>query len=217
MSWAGSSMRSGRPTMPTRVEAMRRLAARGAEATAALREAAQRPDPEVALRARQLMRVLDQLLFQGVEVHLEAEPAEVAWDEPVSVRVTFRQRGLSAGRVPFALDPTDRAALTPTARQVGDLLDLSEWLQIEGPTGAPVPLRVDDLDDSEAAEAAVGQRLVAGPMSELAPGQTASVVVEAVNRGWPGCRCSIRGGTRCSCATSRPGTTTCWSIGRWAG
>jgi len=167
-----------------RTHATRRLCAIGMPAAAKLRAAAEGDDFEVALRARKILAVFDNLLFAGVEVRLTAAREEIAWNDPLTVRLTFTNRSEFPARVPFETDAARRAALAEGVLRAGDMLDFAEFAECRGPGGRPVDLRVQDLDEAEGAAKAVADRLVAGPTSTLAPGETVVLELPEVNRGW---------------------------------
>lgn len=173
----------GAAAFAERTYAMRRLCAIGMPAAERLRVAAQSQNTEQALRARKLLTTFDRLLFAGVEVTLAVNPIS-AWDDPLHVSVTFTNRSDYPARLPFEADSARRAELSAETRQVGDLLDLAEWLTVRNPAGHAVNLRVDELNAQEDIAAALQDRLTGGPVTVLESGQRVTVECRNLNRSW---------------------------------
>ena len=57
-------------------------------------------DAEAALRARQVLDVLDRLWFAGAEVSLAVSKTRTAWNEPVDLHITVSNRSKYPTRVP---------------------------------------------------------------------------------------------------------------------
>ncbi len=174
----------GDPSYETRTFATRRLCAIGPQASEALRTASEGSDTEAALRARQLLVVLDQLLFAGTEVTLAFSKQRIAWKEPVDLIVTIANRSKHAARVPFDVDPGRRGASTPDARQVTDMLDVADWLKIRAPDGRGLELRVDDLAADASVLEAVYARAAGAVGGVIPPGEKVTVELRDINRGW---------------------------------
>ena len=167
-----------------RTEATRALCAIGSPAATALERVANGHDMEVALRARAVLRVLRQLMFGGVEVRLALSKTKIAWDEPVDLTITMTNRSAFPARVPFEIDPLARGKVAGDGRQVGDMLDIAEYLRVSDARDASVALVVDDIMGDEAVTKVVEHRVDAGPIAELAPSQSVSITARAINRGW---------------------------------
>lgn len=174
----------GNRSYETRTSATRRLCAIGMRARRQLESAAGANDAEIALRADRIVSSLDRLLFAGVDVALTFSKPSVSWNEPVALRVTLTNRSDYATRVPFETDPEKRKALSEDARQVGDMLDVAEWLHVRRLNGSALELRVDNILDDAAVGSEVNRRLNGGPESILQPGKEITIVAEAFNRGW---------------------------------
>lgn len=174
----------GDPVYATRVFASRRLCAIGSEAHGALREAAGGDDVEAALRSKKLLATLDQVWFSGVEVRLEIAKRNFAWNEPIDLVVTLTNRSGHDARVPMETDPNKRDSLSADARQVADMLDVSEWLRVSGDRGREVELRVDDIADDSGVLSVVHERLGGGPSAMVPAGGQATIRVREFNRGW---------------------------------
>jgi hypothetical protein len=174
----------GDPSYEKRTFATRRLCAIGMPAHAALTEAARSGEFETAQRARKILETLDDILFAGVEVALTVSKPTIAWNETLDLTVRLANRSSYPARVPFELSEGKRTAASREARQVGDLLDLADWLRIVGPAGEVVDLRVDDFTGSVDVQAAVDMRLAGGPVSVIDPGQDATLIIGGLNRGW---------------------------------
>lgn len=174
----------GAASYGTRTHATRRLWAIGMPARDRLVEAARAESPEVALRAKRLLKVFDTFLFHGVEVELKFSKTRVAWNEPVDLHVTLVNRSGFPARVPIETDTGRRSELSGDPRQVADMLDVGEWLQVLGPSGRPVGLRVDDINLDHSIAEVVRLRVTDGPFSELAPNERATITVRRFNRGW---------------------------------
>lgn len=167
-----------------RTLATRRLCAIAAPATKALQQAAAGGDIETALRAKGVLATLDRVFFSGVTMSLEFSHAATAWNDPVDLKVTFTNSTKFEARVPFELDAQRRSALTDNARQVGDMLDLADWLTVLTPKDRQVAIHVDDIQTDESVAKAVEQRLNGLPISVLPPESTTSITIAAFNRGW---------------------------------
>jgi hypothetical protein len=172
------------PSYEKRVFATRRLCAIGVEARDMLAAAAGGDDVEAALRARQVLSVLDRLWFAGAEVSLAVSKTRTAWDEPVDLHITVSNRSKYPTRVPFEIDATKRASLSTDALQVGDMLDIADWLKVRSSEGREIELRVDDITADPAVTAAVQERLNGGPNRTLGPGEEVVTSIRAFNRGW---------------------------------
>lgn len=167
-----------------RTEATRALCAIGSPAAAALERVANGQDTEVALRAQAVLRVLRRLMFGGVEVRLALSKTKIAWDEPVDLTITLTNRSTFPARVPFEIDPLTRGKVAGDGRQVGDMLDVAEYLRVVDARDASVGLVVDDIMGDEAVVRVVEHRIDVGPIAELAPSQSVSITARAMNRGW---------------------------------
>jgi len=173
----------GDPAYEVRMFATRRLCAIGMEAWDFVGAAADGTDVEAALRAKQLLAVLDRLWFSGADVSLSFSKPMIGWLEPADLIITMTNRLPYPARVPFDVDPGVRGD-DDDARQVSDMLDLAEWLKVRAPDGRELELRVDDIGGEPAVFAAVQSRLAGGPGGTLAPGEQITVTVRTFNRGW---------------------------------
>lgn len=166
-----------------RTHATRQLCAIGMQARPALEAAAAGDNPEAAIRARVLLRTLDQLLFSGVDVTLAFDSERVDWDDPVTLLVQMHNPTPWPAKVPF---PPDRRAGEGdfVGDQVGRMLDVADWLRVRGPDGSPVDLHTDDYAPDSAVARAVERRLADAPTSMLTPGERRTVELVQFNRGW---------------------------------
>ena len=167
-----------------RTEATRALCAIGTPAAAALGRVANGSDVEVALRAKAVLRVIEQLMFGGVEIRLSVSKTKFAWDEPIDLTITLTNRSTFPARVPFEIDPIARGKVVGDARQVGDMLDVAEYLRVRDAGGASVALVVDEITGDEAVARVVEHRVDVGPIGDLEPAQSVSITARAMNRGW---------------------------------
>ncbi len=174
----------GDPSYAERTYATRRLCGVGPSAGEALRAAASGDDAEVAMRAKQLLAVFDQLLFAGVEVTLAFSRSSVAWSEPVDLIVTVENKSAYPARVSFDVDPAGRSSRTADARQVIDVLDLADWLMVRAPDGKNIELRVDDLNGDATVLAAVQERAAGSVGSVVPAGGRVELTLANFNRGW---------------------------------
>ena len=157
-----------------RTEATRALCAIGAPATAALERVADGQHVEIALRAQAVLRVIEQLMFGGVEVRLAFSKKKISWGDPIDLTLKLTNRSAFPARVPFDIDPEVRQKATGDARHVGDMLDVAEYLRVLDGRGTSVPLTVDDIMGDLMVAKIVENRVDAGPIGTLAPGQAAS-------------------------------------------
>jgi len=167
-----------------RVFATRRLCAIGVKARDMLLTAAGSDDAETALRAKQVLNALDSLWFAGTDVSLAFSRTKTAWDEPVDLRIAIANNSKYPTRLPFEIDRGKRSATSADALQVGDMLDVADWLKVRHRDGREIELRVDDISADAAVTAAVQLRLNGEPISTLDPGVRISVTARAFNRGW---------------------------------
>ncbi|MFQ5414212.1 MAG: hypothetical protein ACE5E6_07110 [Phycisphaerae bacterium] len=168
-----------------RTAATRRLCAIGMRAADRLRAAASSDAYETALRASAILKILHDRLFAGVTVELACSASRVAWHEPIDVTVTVTNRSPYPTWVPFELDAARRRRVGSDAVRVGDVLDVADWLVVRDGHGDPVALRVDDITVDAAVSSAVETRAADdGPMSRLSPGRSATLTLNALNRGW---------------------------------
>lgn len=174
----------GSTSYAKRTHATRRLTAIGNAATAKLRAAALGDDTETALRAKSILTTLDDLLFAGVEIELSFSKPKIAWDEPVDLRVTMTNRSRFPAKVPFQLATPSDPDRSADARQVGDMLDVAEFLHVVRGDGRTIELTVDDIADDDDVVEAVSTRLSGGPVTTLKPQEQMTVTARAFNRGW---------------------------------
>ena len=174
----------GHPSYETRTFATRRLCAIGMPAAKTLRAVAGGDDVEAALRAKAILSVLDRLMFSGVQIRLSFTKTKIAWKQPVDLIITMTNRTDHPSRVPFELDAARPTAAADDARQVADMLDAAELLQMRAPGGGEIDLTVDDIAADPAVLAAVQERLGGGPSGLIRPGETVTIKAAAFNRGW---------------------------------
>lgn len=149
-----------------------------------LRELAAGTDMEAALRARHILADLERLYFTGVEVTLAFSESNIQWDETVDLTVTLVNRSAHAALLPITLDPSVGEAASEDARQVGLMLDLSDWITVTNGKDQAITLRVDDISADPQVAAAVERRVETGSVAALPPGERMIVTLRAFNRGW---------------------------------
>jgi len=200
--------RLGDPSYAVRTEATRRLCMMGQRAIPALHRAADSGEFEIALGVRNILEVLDSLYFGGCSIRLDADRTRLAWDEPIELAVSIRNESAHPAHLP--LDAADRrrsdgslegdigkpsqgASEKPGAvpvrgldhaTQVGDLIDLADYLHVTAPDGRDIPLRVDDVRADRDVAEAIEWRANGGSVTELAPRAQAVYRVPRFNRGW---------------------------------
>ncbi|MCH7813821.1 MAG: hypothetical protein IID40_07350 [Planctomycetes bacterium] len=174
----------GDPSFEVRTRATRRLCMIGQQAAPALRRAARGDEFEIGLRARNLLEVIDSVYFGGCRITLSADKDRIAWDAPVALTVTIHNESAYRAHLPIDLDASRRRALNESARLVGDLLDVADYLVVTDPDGRRVELRVDDLRADPQVADAVEWRADGGPVEELAPGARTTIHLRPFNRGW---------------------------------
>ncbi len=167
-----------------RVEATEQLIIVGPRATEALRDATRGDDFEVAIRARHLLRLMDELLFAGVSVELRASSTRIAWSDGFDLELRATNTTKHRARLPFeelgAFPPGGQDRLA----QVSAMLDLADFLVVTGPDGNNVSLFVDDINEDPRMLAAVNRRIDDPPITSLAPHGARTHRVERFNRGW---------------------------------
>jgi hypothetical protein len=176
--------RLGDPSYEVRTRATRELCKIGHRAGAALKKAAAGDEFEIALRAASLLEVIDSVYFGGCRVELSAEPRRIAWDQTLEVVVTIRNESDYPAQIPLELSELRRRLVSADAQQVGDMVDLADYLRVVSPDGRQVDLKVDDiLTDLQVADA-IEWRAESGPVGELPPGRTLEFSLGEFNRGW---------------------------------
>lgn len=174
----------GDPSYPKRESATRRLCAMGEQARRMLEAAAKSDDAETVLRANRILNLLAGQWFAGADVSLALSKTTIAWGEPVDLRVTVTNRSDYPMRIPFEINQTNRAELSATAAQVGDMLDVADFLHVRSDDGREIDLRIDDISADPAVTAAVQQRLNGGPVTMIEPRGKATIILRAFNSGW---------------------------------
>ncbi|MEE9294048.1 MAG: hypothetical protein V3W34_03660 [Phycisphaerae bacterium] len=176
--------RLGDGSFKTREEATIRLLEIGPPATRALKQAVAGNDYEIAIRARDLLEVFEHLLFSGVTIELSGSRTVFDWSDSVALTVRLENTGSHVARLPFELILPSVDKRSARLRQFTSLLDLSEYLVVEGPGGRAVRLYVDDINEDPALVAAVNDRVEQPPVDEIPPGETVRYRVDEFNRGW---------------------------------
>lgn len=167
-----------------RADAMRDLIAIGPDAMPLLRKAAQADDMEIALRAEEVIRAFEQILFAGTTVDLRAEPNAVRWDQPFTLEARITNHSSEPCRIPFALAEQTPWTVSAEAEQVGAMLDLADYLIVKGPDGHIIRLSTEPIDEDPAVEMAVRWRVDAEPVETLDGGRTLTFKADDFNRGW---------------------------------
>ncbi len=181
---AGFILTLGDPSYAKRTEATRRICAIGMPAAERLKAAAKGDDMEVALRAKAILRVLDSLMFSGVEIRLAFSKPRIVWNDSVDLIITLTNRSKYPARIPFELDPAKQNQVESDARQVADLIDAAELLRVRRANGDRIELTLDDITADRDVADVVQRRVDVGPISVLAPGQRVTITARALNRGW---------------------------------
>lgn len=174
----------GHATYERRTQATRRLVAAGVRAYEQLRSAADDSRAEIALRAKGILELIDELWFAGVEVSLSLSRERASWRDPVDLLITLTNTSTHRARVPFDLDRERRSAPPSDARQVGDMLDAAEWVRVRGSDERDIELRVDEAGGDVGVSAALQERVRGEPGGALDPGESVTLRVESINRGW---------------------------------
>ncbi|MGB0716007.1 MAG: hypothetical protein ACPGXK_09015 [Phycisphaerae bacterium] len=162
------------------------------EARPALERVTADADAELAFRAKQILKLFDQLWFNGAEVSLAFDKSKVAWNEAVHLEVVISNPSPYPVRLPFARPRARGGGAQPIdrAEQVGRILDFADWLLIERWDGkrwvnAGIELTVDyaqgDTDIARLVESRANHNW---PGSKLASKGTESLRLPSVNRGW---------------------------------
>jgi len=170
------------PSPARRRVALRRLAEWGPFAFEELREAAAGPDHESALAARGLLTEFESAVLVGGLVSLEVDRPAVAWNEPVALLVRVKNPTPAPIRVPWPA-PTTRPA--GDADQVGQMLDVADFLAVVDPRGRPLPLRFEPIEGDKTVYEAVSVRAGDNPPFSLVPsGGETLLRLREFNRGW---------------------------------
>ncbi|MCG3138235.1 MAG: hypothetical protein HJJLKODD_02096 [Phycisphaerae bacterium] len=174
----------GDPQFERRQQAVEQLYAAGPAALQALEQLPVSGDYEAALRARRLLERIQKLYLVGATVELAVRPATAAWDQPITLVVTFRNPTSHPVLLPFFT--TDRQVLdqNPLAVQVGNMLDALDFVQVSGPDGQPRELIVDEYGGTAAIEQAIEARAYTAPTSTLPPGSEFTLELQEFNRGF---------------------------------
>lgn len=172
------------PQPRTRREAFDRLMTWGPLAYHDLRQAVHGPSLEAAFLADDLLESMGEVLFVGAGVKLQVDAARIAWDQPLTLTVQVENHGTWPVPVSWA---AGQPVVAPSddPGQAGAMLDAADFLEVLGPDGRPVDLRVDPIEPGTALAAAI--RVRAGnkpPSHELPPGASTRLIIPAFNRGW---------------------------------
>jgi hypothetical protein len=167
-----------------RADAMRDLIAIGPDTLPMLRKAAQADDMEIALRAEEVIRAFERIMFAGTTVDLRAEPNAVRWDQPFTLEARITNHSSEPCRIPFALAEHTPWTVSAEAEQVGAMLDLADYLIVKGPDGHIIRLSTEPIDEDPAVEMAVRWRVEAEPVESLDGGRTLTFKADDFNRGW---------------------------------
>ncbi|HPD32174.1 MAG TPA: hypothetical protein PLL20_19445 [Phycisphaerae bacterium] len=176
----------GHPVPSQRQAARRQLVQWGLRVTDELRRVAEGPNLEAAFQARDLLEALDSAFFQGGQISVEADRAEVDWDEPFALTVTVRNPTRGPLKVTWAA-PTTAPASGPAdeAAQVAALLDVADFLVVRGPDGQEVDVRIDPIERDPVVRAVVERRASGTqPTHLVGPGGEARLRIPEFNRGW---------------------------------
>ncbi len=138
---------------------------------------------EVAFRAKHVLELLDQVYFAGVKIELSLSKESVDWSEPVDLVITLTNQSPYPTRIPFDVEG-DQPQLETDAQQVGQLLDVADWLTVVSDTGSSISLQVDDYTGHADITKAIDRRLENAPTSVLPAHQKRIVKLRAINRGW---------------------------------
>lgn len=176
----------GHPVPSRRQAARRQLVQWGLRVTDELRRAAEGPNVEAAFQARDLLEALDSAFFQGGQISLEVDRAEVNWDEPFALTVVVRNPTGGPLKVTWAFPATAPAGgPIDEATQVAALFDVADFLVVRGPDDEEVELRIDPIERDAAVRAVVERRSSGAPPSHLVePGGEARLRIPEFNRGW---------------------------------
>ena len=175
------------PSPTQRGKALRKLAYWGPLAFGELRRAAEGTDFEAALSARELLQELESAAFFGSQVHLKVDRQRMAWHESVTLTVHVENPSSAPILVtwPTPMKPTATQPNQVNALQVGAVLDAADFLEVTGPQGVPVDLRIDPIHTNPAVFAAVEVRAGNNPPSHIIPaGQADHLAIAMFNRGW---------------------------------
>lgn len=171
------------PSSSKRREAVRQLAAWGPAAFGELRRAAGGSDFEAALAARDLLAELESAILIGARIRLEVTPSSVAWNEPFTLTIVAHNPTPSSIRMPWPAPP--ETARDPEVAQVAAMMDVADFLTIDGPEGRIEALRVEAIARDPRVYEAVAQRAEGtSPTHRIEPGATARLELRAFNRGW---------------------------------
>lgn len=173
--------------LPTQREAaVQQLAAWGPRCLPSLYEAAKGTSLEAALSARDLIAELQAVYLLGAHITLKTSKQQVAWDEPFDLTVQVNNPTPAAIRLPWSATPESTTQpVEGEAQQVAAAFDAGEFIEVTGPNGQTVELRVDPIDRSPEIQQVVNERAGAEPPSHLLPpGASTTLRVREYNRGW---------------------------------
>jgi len=174
----------GDASYDTRTVAFRQLCVIGVDAREALEKAAEGSDAEASIRATQILSIFEQLLFAGCEVTIEFSKQDIAWTDPVDLRITIVNHSRYEAQIPFDRPGGSKPTLEGDARQVADMLDASELVRVRAGDGRELELRMDDIAGDEQVAQALQSRLDIHTTSSLAAGETVHITIREFNRGW---------------------------------
>ncbi len=172
------------PAFGVRQAAVAHLYASGPAALQALDAAVRGSDYESALSARRIIERIQKLFLVGAEVELTASRRQFDWDEPVSLRVTIRNPSDFPIHLPFLIQDRETIDADALARQVGNLLDAADYLEVLDPEGRALAVVVDDYRGHPELTRAIDTRVSREPASLLPPHQHFVLTLTAFNRGF---------------------------------
>jgi hypothetical protein len=97
--------------------------------------------------------------------------------------VTFRNDHDYPIRLPFATAGRELIDVGEAATQLGSALDVADFLEVFDPSGRRIVLTVDDLRGTPALERTLNHRVDHEPSAVLAPKESFTLAVPAINRG----------------------------------
>jgi hypothetical protein len=151
-----------------------------------LKEAAEGPNLESALSARDLLKELESALLLGAEVQLKLSTARIRWDEACSLTVVVRNPSSAFMHVPWVVAASQPAgAKLNDVEEVSRMMDAGDFLTVTNPVGRAVDMRVEPIErDAEVYQAVDLRAKGKPPTSTIAPKQEMRLVLSGFNRGW---------------------------------
>jgi hypothetical protein len=172
------------PSFRVREQAVKQLYRAGPAVLPVLDRVKDGDDVEAALRSSTLIRRIRKLFLVGAAVEIKAAPSSVRWDQPFSLTVKISNPSDFPVHLPFLIQNRSLLDVDALSQEMGNMLDVADFLQVADPDGSAVEVTIDDIRGHPHLEKALDARVYDEPDSWLAPGESFSLTLKKLNRGF---------------------------------